>query len=290
MGGGTWTTKSFNSYTCSVRGMSADDFTTMDTRTFNTQDIYRATSIDAALNPMNIMRECVDSEEHPNTIPVILALDVTGSMGTSSVAVAQKLNEIMTNIYNSNNIKDVEFCIMAIGDCAYDSAPIQMSQFESDIRIAEQLDKVWFEGHGGGNDFESYTAAWYMGLNHCKLDCWNRGKKGIIITLGDEMPNPYLPIRMDKFTGDKNQANIETKDLLPAVREKFDVYHISVNDPNNSYNFNNRINNLDEAWVKLLGKDYYFIATLNDLGKIISDIIINRETTTFATPINEVSW
>ena len=78
--------------------------------------------------------------------------------------------------------------------------------------------------------------------------------------------------------------------MLPAVREKFDVYHISVNDPNNSYNFNNRINNLDEAWVKLLGKDYYFIATLNDLGKIISDIIINRETTTFTTPINEVSW
>ena len=124
MGGGTWTTKSFNSYTSSVRGMNADDFTTMDACTFNAQDIYKATSIDAALNPMNIMRECVDSEEHPNTIPVILALDVTGSMGTSSVAVAQKLNEIMTNIYNSNNIKDVEFCIMAIGDCVYDSAPI----------------------------------------------------------------------------------------------------------------------------------------------------------------------
>ena len=65
---------------------------------------------------------------------------------------------------------------MGIGDLAYDYAPIQASQFESDIRIAEQLDKIYFEGGGGGNNFESYTAAWYFGVHNCKLDCWNRGE------------------------------------------------------------------------------------------------------------------
>ena len=67
----------------------------------------------------------------------------------------------MTKLYE--DITDVEFMIMGIGDLAYDNSPIQISQFESDIRIAEQLDKLWFENGGGGNDYESYTAAWYMG-------------------------------------------------------------------------------------------------------------------------------
>lgn len=109
---------------------------------------FKSCGLNAALDPKNVIRECRDSDEHPNTIPVILALDVTGSMGDAAVAVAKKLNVIMTRLFE--NIKDVEFMIMGIGDLAYDSTPIQASQFESDIRIAEQLDKLYFEYGGGG--------------------------------------------------------------------------------------------------------------------------------------------
>lgn len=34
-----------------------------------------------------------------------------------------------------------------------------MSQFESDVRIAEVLDKIYMEHGGRGNAYESYTAA-----------------------------------------------------------------------------------------------------------------------------------
>lgn len=51
------------------------------------------------------------------------------------------------------------------------------------FELPEQLDKVYFEYGGGGNGFESYSAAWYFGTHHTKLDCWNRGKRGIIITI-----------------------------------------------------------------------------------------------------------
>ena len=121
----------------------------------NVQDIYKARHISPLLDPKNVMRECCDSEEHPNTLPVILALDVTGSMGDSAVRVAQKLNEIITDIYDDGSIKDVQFCVMGIGDLSCDDAPIQISQFESDIRIAEQMDAIYFEGGGGGNRYES---------------------------------------------------------------------------------------------------------------------------------------
>jgi hypothetical protein len=130
------------------------------------------------------MRECCDSDEHPDTLPVILALDVTGSMGGALLKTAASLNVIMQKILDE--YEDVEFMVMGIGDLSYDRAPIQISQFESDIRIAEHLDRLWFERGGGGNSFESYTAAWYMGLYHTSLDCWKKGRKGILITLGDE--------------------------------------------------------------------------------------------------------
>lgn len=174
MGSGSWDTRSFVSYSTS-KGYGTDSRGVV-TGSYSNQEMFKAKNIDAALDPKGVIRECCDNEEHPNTLPVILALDVTGSMGQTAVEIAKRLNEIMTKLYGQ--IKDVEFMIMGIGDLAYDNYPIQASQFESDIRIAEQLDKIYFEFGGGGNCFESYTAAWYFGSRHTKLDCWNRGKKG----------------------------------------------------------------------------------------------------------------
>lgn len=278
MGTRSWSDSDYAAYTCVTKSCSVDNFTTMS---YSAQELYKSRKLADVLNPYKVMRECCDSEEHPNTTPVILALDVTGSMGDSAVKVAQQLNTIMTDIYASGVVPDVEFCIMAIGDLAYDGAPIQMGQFESDIRIAEQLDQVYFESGGGGNTYESYTAAWYMGLNHCKLDCWNRGKKSIIITLGDELPNPYLPAKgIERTVGDKVQGDIETKDLLPQALEKFDIYHISVDDRASSYQWNNERHNLDGKWTELLGEEHYKVCNLNNLAKTITNIITSTPSAT----------
>ena len=293
MGSGSWSSRSFSDYTTTTKGMAVADF--IDT-SFSAQELYKARRLSAVLDPKNVMRECRDSEEHPNTLPVILALDVTGSMGDSAVKVAQKLNEIMTELYNDPNAQDIEFCIMGIGDLYCDSSPIQISQFESDIRIAEQLDELYFEGGGGGNSYESYTAAWYMGVNHCDLDCWKRGQKGIIITMGDELPNPYLPkagryCGLAEATGDKLQDDVLTEDLYKQVTEKFDVYHISIDDKESSYSWNNRRNNLDEHWTELIG-DHYSVANLDNLATRIVEIVTKRDTTMspITTDGNEVVW
>ena len=288
MGTGSWTKDAFCNYVASSRGVSLEDFSVMDC---SAQEVYKSNSLLKELSPYNIMRECCETKEHPNTLPVILALDVTGSMGKAAVKVAQQLNTIMTDIYNADTGYDVEFCVMGIGDLACDNAPIQMSQFESDVRIAEHLDKIYFEFGGGGNSYESYTAAWYMGARHAKLDCWNRGQKGIIITLGDEQLNPYLPKEgwlcgLAVVTGDKVQCDIETEDLYKEVCEKYDVYHISVDDNQSSYGRNNRNGYVDKSW-KMLG-DNYKVCGMNNLAKTITEIITKRNPTTTST--NEVSW
>ena len=290
MGGGSWSCSVFDDYTRASKGMSSTAYTTAVN--LSTQDIFKNYSLDEMLNPKNVMRECCDSEEHPNTLPVILALDVTGSMGNAAIKTAQTLNDIMTHLYEAVMDEDIEFCIMGIGDLAYDRSPIQISQFESDIRIAEQMDKVFFEFGGGGNKFESYTAAWYMGSRHCRLDCNKRGKKGIIITMGDELPNPYLPKKwLSEVTGDTLQSDIDTRELYEEVREKFDVYHISIDDDDTCYELYKGDYHLDDEWSRLLGKDNYFVSSLNKLPVIITEIILKNEDVVQETAEEEeIEW
>lgn len=270
MGGGSWTTQSFTTYSTVTKGATLNSRGVLDTSMSN-QEMFKAKSVDKALNPYNVTRECRDSEEHPNTIPVILALDVTGSLGQAAVEIAKKLNVIMTKLYDQ--VKDVEFMIMGIGDLYCDDGPIQISQFESDIRIAEQLDKLWFEFGGGGNMSESYTAAWYMGSRHCDLDCWKRGKKGIIITMGDERLNPYLPEQSLMLqTGDDLEADVETKNLYEEASEKFDIYHIQV-DHGRSWDKDGIIKSFG-----ILG-DNFKRANMDNIADVIVDIIMNRNET-----------
>lgn len=269
MGGGSWTSSSYTSYLSSTRGIT--DSNVINTK--NVNQFYTSHSIDSALDPKGVkIRECRDSEEHPNTIPVILGIDVTGSMGSACAAVARQLDQIMTKLYE--DIKDVEFMVMGIGDFAYDRAPLQVSQFESDVRICDQLGKIWFERGGGGNAFESYTAAWYFALNHTDLDCWKRGKKGIIITLGDEPLNPYLPGKeFGRIFGYDGQ-DVNTIDLYKDVTEKFDIYHIIITDPESC---GERYLEKDKkSWGELLDGQHLFVKKSSELPEVIHDIVVSQ--------------
>lgn len=290
MGCGTWDRDSFVSYTTATKRGATFDVSGSMVTTLSNQEMFKARRLDPALDPKGVTRECRDNEEHPNTIPVILALDVTGSMGDAAVEVAKKLNVVMTNLYEK--IKDVEFLIMGIGDFYCDDTPLQVSQFESDIRIAEQLDKVYFEFGGGGNYWESYTAAWYFGARHCDLDCWKRGKKGIIITMGDERLNPYIPetgrrASIQSVIGDTVQDDVETKFLYEEATEKYDIYHLQVN-----HTTDWDLPQIDKSWKEYLDDTHYRHVTLDNIANEIVDIIeTSVNNTTVINNNNEgISW
>jgi hypothetical protein len=268
MGSGSFSLKSYADYSTS-RGKLFN----VTTSRIDSGQVFESKRLDESLNPKRFtVRECANSDEHPNTIPVILALDVTGSMGDACTETASALGVIITNLYKE--FKDIEFCVMGIGDLAYDEAPVQMSQFESDVRIAEALDKIYMEHGGGGNRFESYTAAWYMGLKRTKLDSFDKqGRKGIIITMGDEPLNPYLPVsQLNGSTNSKEQADVDTNDLYKLATEKFDIYHIAVDSPHDSYRY--YADDIKESFGKLLG-DNFKVSTINNLSNTIEECIKN---------------
>lgn len=286
MGCGTWSSNAFVTYSTKCMNRSVNTDGTLSSN-YSAQDLFTSRRIQDELNPYNVVRECCDSAEHPNTIPVILALDVTGSMGSAAAEVAKKLNLVMTELYK--RVDDVEFLIMGIGDLAYDSAPIQTSQFEADIRIAEQLDKIYFEGGGGGNSYESYTAAWYFGVRHTKLDCWNRGKKGIIITMGDEPLNPYLPKnQLENAIGDSLQGDVETESLFNAAKDKFDIYHLAVDDNATSYKW--YAGDIKDSFGKYLDENHLTTVTLDNIANTIVDIVCKAKDESVVENNNDISW
>ena len=271
MGGGTYSACAFRDYSTSCgRTYTATG------RVLNHQ--YTAKVLNPDLDPKDKIRECCNSDEHPNTIPVILALDVTGSMGKACDEVASTLSQIMASLYHK--FKDVEVMIAGIGDFECDKYPLQVSQFESDVRVAKQLDDLYLEKGGGGNAYESYTAIWWFGLYRTKLDCYDKqGRKGIIITMGDEPINPKLPKSMLDYVGTcgKKQKEFEfyTDELYKLASEKFNIFHISIDDPESSYDNDEEI---DKSFKAVIGDNYKIstIAKLKDtICQCISDSINN---------------
>ena len=136
----------------------------------------------------------------------------------------------------------------------------------------ESLDKIYMEHGGGVNGFESYTVAWYMGVNRTKLDAVEKqGRKGIIITMGDEPLNPYLPARyLNSFVNGTEETDVETKELYRQASQKFDIFHIAVDSPRDCYQRYKR--SVDHSFGQFLGTRYK-VATIDSLAQVIEDCI-----------------
>ena len=189
--------------------------------------IYTSHKMKDEFNPFKVVRESCDSENHPNSTPIILGLDVTGSMGRILTVMAEKIGLVMSEIYKRNPVTDPQILFAAIGDSTCDDYPLQVTQFEADISIAEQLTDIYFERGGGGNNFESYPLAWYFAARHTKTDNYDkRGKKGYLFTFGDDgLPNKLTFREIREIFGDDVEDDISTKDILTEVNRKFEVYH-----------------------------------------------------------------
>ena len=293
MGSGTFTTSSYTSY-------SYDSGKTLDSRGYVTSgQTFTERSVNKLLRAKDVIRECVNTDEHPNTLPVILALDVTGSMGGACKRTAEALGPIVLNLLEKHPKADIEFLIMGIGDVEYDDAPIQASQFESDIRISKAIDNLYIEGGGGGNRYESYSAAWFFGLNRTKLDCYDKQRrKGDIITLGDEPLNPTLRgnLLKEAIGGQVENGSISSTELYEEAKKKFDIYHIAIDDSESSYSV--YANGIKSSFGKLLG-DNLKVSTINSLPKTIENCVSKsveeREEMASSAPQflnekNEITW
>lgn len=262
MGSGSFNASSYRAFASTTAGKTTDE-------------IYTARTINKALDPKGVkVRESRDSSDNPKSTPLIVALDVTGSMGIIADNLAREgLGTLFTAVLDRKPITDPHVMFMAIGDANFDQAPLQVSQFEADNRIVEQLTQIWLEHGGGGNNFESYNLAWYFAARHTEHDSLiKRGKRGYLFTIGDEeAPHPLSKAQIEEFIGDTPQDRLETAALLAEAQRKYDVFHIVIEQGDYARYHKTQVL---ESWRELLGQH---VISLSDYSKVAQTIVSTIE-------------
>lgn len=97
------------------------------------EEVFSQRHMSEEMNIKDKVREARDSEEHPNSFPIIIALDVTGSMGRIPYElITEGFPKLMKKIMDEG-VQDLQVCFVGIGDHYTDRAPIQVGQFESQM-------------------------------------------------------------------------------------------------------------------------------------------------------------
>lgn len=241
--------------------------------------------IHESMNPKNAkLREARDSEIHPATVPIMLALDVTGSMQKiPHYLVKDGLPHTVGGIIQ-RGIPSPALLFLAIGDHEYDSYPLQVGQFESgDLELDTWLTRTYLEGKGGGNAGESYLLAWYFAAKHTVTDAWEKRKqKGFLFTTGDEPCLKTLPKNViNELMGDVSQSGYTDVELLEAAQEKWNVYHLHVmqgSQGKRSLGY----------WENLLGQNCIQIDDYEKISTSIADIVVaHSNVDTTVIPLKE---
>ena len=205
--------------------------------TQSVSEVFKRKSCNPKFDPRYIgTRECFDSDDHPNSTPIVVGLDVTASMGYLAVKVAaEALNELIMKLYSTESIEDPALMCAAYGDFR-DTFPLQVTQFESDIRIAEQLLELYFENGGQCNVVP--TCLWHFLANHTNIDAINKRKqKGFVFTIGDEAEirrYPSVAATIKSVIGDKIK-DTSPEAVLKEAEKKFHLFHIMIGG-DNTYN------------------------------------------------------
>lgn len=267
MGYGGWSHNKFASYSSSIADKSALEVYARRSSTDKTRSGQE-------VNADHIeFRESCDSDEHPLSTPVMIGLDVTGSMEfIPDVLVKDGLGVFVKDILQRKIITDPHLLFMAIGDAvAGDSAPLQVTQFESDNRIVDQLTDLWLEKGGGGNCYESYDLAWAFAAYKTRIDCYSkRQQKGFLFTVGDEeFPQQTSSEYFKRVFGQDNQVTPQT--LLTDAQKQWYVYHIVIAEGAHVRRY--CLPFVLQTWTDVLGKRAIPLLDYTKLPQLLSSVI-----------------
>ena len=236
------------------------------------EEIFHNRKMDKDMDIKGKVRESCDGVDHPKSFPIIIALDVTGSMGVvPENLIKEGFPEIMKKIMDEG-VEDPQVCFVGFGDFYCDDAPIQVGQFESSDELTEKwLKAIWLEGGGGGNGSESAALAYYFAARHTKIDSFlKRNKKGVLITISDDACNGMIDKETGKALFGTCEKDVTTSEILDEAKKTWDVYHINLMDFLGQHEYVRR------NWKNMLGDHYIETESADgkDIPSIISGIVL----------------
>jgi len=223
-----------------------------------------------------IIREALDSPDHPASTPIAVIFDTTGSMGSIPETLVKKLGGLMKLLQEKQYVTDPQVLFGAINDADRGSdIPLEIGQFEASNEMDDVITKIYnTQSGGGGNSHESYELAMYFLARKTRLDCvTKRNKKGYCFFIGDEAPYDSVGHRnIEEFVGDVNAEDIATTDILAELREKFEVFWIR---PTVTTNINN--SEVTNALRTLFGEREIKINDPREICEVIAATIAVNE-------------
>ena len=244
------------------------------------QDYRRATGQKAMsqsgmhpdMDPLGVrIRESRDSAECPDSKPLACLFDVTASMGEVPRRLQAKLPLLPRTLLLSG-VADVQVNFGAIGDEHTDYGPLQIGQFETDVRMDDFINKIWLELGGGGNGGESYGLALYWVARHTVCDRWEKRKqKGHLFLTGDECPHRVVTAAaIHRFVGDR-VGDQRIEDLVREVQEKWNLTFLHVDTE-----MGRRQGSLD-VWRRLLPERVVSLPDPETVCETIATIVARSE-------------
>lgn len=272
MGGGSWNPDAYAAYSSTVRNASLSATFTA------TASSFAAKAASGAKDSLCVkgvkVRESRDSADNPESTALIVALDVTGSMGMLAKYFAvDGLGILFNEILKRKPVTNPHLMFMALDDVVAGVDPaLQASQFEADDRIIKQLSDIYLTQCGGGNSFESYNLPWYFAAMHTSIDCVEkRGKKGYLFTLGDEEPPAALqPAHVEAVMGYRPERTYTNADLLAMVGRMYHVFHIMVAEGSHARAHPDRVRS---KWTDLLGQRALWLEDHTKLAEVVTSAI-----------------
>ena len=218
-------------------------------------DVHVGRSYEDALSSGKCRDDLVPSSIRTESeSPLVIACDVTGSMGDWPATIFSKLPylELEGQEYLGEGM---EISFAAIGDCYTDDYPLQVRPFTSGKNLEKELKELVIEGNGGGQMHESYDlGALYYSRN---VEIPN-AISPVFIFIGDEMPYDFVDKGAAKdWAGSSLQERVSTGDVIEGLKQKFSTYLIR-----KPYDFNSRDSMSDEdqeinrSWSQYIDQEH----------------------------------
>lgn len=234
-----------------------------------TQEVFKQRSCHPLMNPKGVrLRECRDSADHPTSLGIVFALDVTGSMGHIPELLAREELPAFMRLLGAFGVTDPAVLFCAFGDALSDQAPLQVGQFEATAELMDQwLTWSWLEGGGGPGMMESYELALYFLAEHTATDNWEkRGRRGFLFLTGDEHPYPSVPRTVvESVIGDRVDEDIPTEAVIAALQERWEPFFL-IPDPG-------RRARVERRWKDLLGDHVITLEAPGDTAEVCALLV-----------------
>lgn len=206
--------------------------------------------------------------------PVVIACDVTGSMGEWPATIFSKLPYL--DLEGKEYLgQTMEISFAAIGDVFSDKFPLQVQKFCAGKDMETSLQKLVIEGGGGGQTNESYDLGALYYSRNCEMP---KAIQPIFIFIGDEGIYETIESNAESWAHTKVEKSLKAKEVFEELKRKFSVYVVRKPYGGDTDPSNRRIQN---QWEEMLGSEHVVI--LPEAGRVVDVIfgIFAKETGRF---------